>query len=336
LTYIHKISIVICCHNSTTRLLECLSRLHSALLDRDFVSAEVIVVDNASTDGTGKYAINLLSQLELPCSRVIRESRAGLMYARMAGIAVAAGEIICFVDDDNWLLPGYFSTVVKVFSEQSDVGFWGCSTRLPLDRTFPESIAPFARAFAIGELFTNTGILDQGKTVWGAGLAIRADILKELFISGFQPLLLGRSGGIQLAGDDSELCYIVGLAGWKGWYQREVLLEHAIDPGRMSIVKLEAMYRGFGASDSIQSRYVLILTGKKCRSLEYFVPWYLLKLSKNLCVSVFRLIENSEDLKPRFHLAKYIEAAKFLLLNKDIGSKFRNNLVCIKARLGLR
>jgi peptidoglycan/xylan/chitin deacetylase (PgdA/CDA1 family)/GT2 family glycosyltransferase len=66
------------------------------------VEMELIVVDDASTDGTADY----VAALGDPCIRVIRRERpGGPAKARNAGIAAARGRWIAFLDDDDLWAP---------------------------------------------------------------------------------------------------------------------------------------------------------------------------------------------------------------------------------------
>ena len=62
---------------------------------------EVIVVDDGSTDNTANY----IESLNLPV-HVIRKENGGVASARNAGIRIAKGEYIAFLDSDDLWLPG--------------------------------------------------------------------------------------------------------------------------------------------------------------------------------------------------------------------------------------
>jgi glycosyltransferase involved in cell wall biosynthesis len=60
---------------------------------------EVIVVDDGSSDGSA----DILSDLDDPRLRVIRETHGGSAAARNAGLRLATGELVAFLDaDDRW------------------------------------------------------------------------------------------------------------------------------------------------------------------------------------------------------------------------------------------
>lgn len=68
-------------------------------LAQTFRDIEVIVVDDGSTDGSA----DALRDLDDPRLRVVREGHAGSAAARNAGLRLASGELVAFLDgDDRW------------------------------------------------------------------------------------------------------------------------------------------------------------------------------------------------------------------------------------------
>ncbi len=85
-----RISAIVCAYNERRLLPGC---LHS-LLAQTRRPDELLVVDNASTDGTGDAA------RAVPGVRVVHEPRKGLVVAREAARRAATGDILAFVDAD--------------------------------------------------------------------------------------------------------------------------------------------------------------------------------------------------------------------------------------------
>jgi hypothetical protein len=183
------------------------------------------------------------------------------MHARRAGVGAARGELVAFIDDDNLVRPDYFTCAEKIFDANAAVWVFGCATELPAATRAPGWLGEFMPAYALGRQAFASSLQPPGCPVWGAGLALRTAPLKMLFKSAFRPLLVGRTAGRQLAGDDSELVLAMELLGGKVWYEDRVLLEHAIDPARFSADKLASMHAGFGASSLTMSRYMLAARG---------------------------------------------------------------------------
>lgn len=185
----------------------------------------------------------------------MKESRQGLVYARMKGVSAAQGAYICFIDDDNLPTSAYFEQVLLAFENYADVGVFGCGTQLPASLRVSERLEPFLSSYAVGSLHGRHGVLDRGETVWGAGVACRSTAIKRLYSAGFVPLLVGRAGNKQLAGDDSELVLALTTCGWKVWHDPRPLITHALNPGRLNSDSLVKLHQGFGASGCALAAY---------------------------------------------------------------------------------
>ncbi len=93
-------------------ILEQIRRDATGLLQQ---STEIIVVNNASTDGTRGVA------LRYPGVRVIDEPRKGLTFARQAGFAASSGLLIANVDADSRLTPDWIEKVLAVFDAEPNL-----------------------------------------------------------------------------------------------------------------------------------------------------------------------------------------------------------------------
>lgn len=97
-----KISIIVPARDQAAFICDALTSLTAAVDDR--YDLEVLVVDDGSIDGTGELAAAYASSL--PGLKIIRHERPeGVSNARNAGLAAATGELIGFLDPDDWLAP---------------------------------------------------------------------------------------------------------------------------------------------------------------------------------------------------------------------------------------
>lgn len=97
--------------------LDLLSQTLRTVLAQD-VDLEVVAVDDGSSDGTSDW----LTGLGHPRLRVVRHDHPrGAGQARNAGIAVARGRWVAFVDDDDLWLPGKLAAQVAAAERQGAV-----------------------------------------------------------------------------------------------------------------------------------------------------------------------------------------------------------------------
>ena len=85
-----------------------------------YESVEIVVVDNAPSSEATKTAV--LAEFGAdPRVRYVREPQPGLSCARNRGVAVAAGEIVAFTDDDVRVDPWWLDGIVRGFQQAADV-----------------------------------------------------------------------------------------------------------------------------------------------------------------------------------------------------------------------
>jgi GT2 family glycosyltransferase len=92
---------------------------------------ELIVIDNASVDGTVEYLKNelesLLSKNSYFCSLIIKENdiNKGIAYARNQSLLLASGEWLCTLDNDVLLPKGWLTKCISVLSRNKNYGAIG-------------------------------------------------------------------------------------------------------------------------------------------------------------------------------------------------------------------
>ncbi len=92
-------------------------RAVDSLLQQQFAHPfEIVVVDDGSTDGTAE-AVDGVD----PRVRVIRQSNAGAAAARRAGIELARGDYVAFLDSDDFAEPWHLATLWEALHIRNDV-----------------------------------------------------------------------------------------------------------------------------------------------------------------------------------------------------------------------
>jgi len=93
-----------------------------SVLEQDFSASEreIIVVDDGSTDRTPE----IVKEFE-PCVRLLRKENGGQASAFNAGIPKCKGEIVAFLDGDDWWEPRKLAVVAGEFESHREIGTIG-------------------------------------------------------------------------------------------------------------------------------------------------------------------------------------------------------------------
>jgi len=173
------ISFVVPAYNEEKHLAMTLTAI-TAEIKRTGCAAEVIVVNNASTDGTGELAASFAEVI------VVDEPVKGLVQARRAGFLRATGRLIANVDADTIVTEGWLNRVLREFDRHPDlVALSGPYIYYDVSRA-----ARFAvRAFYVmgyGFYVLNRFVLRAGSMLQGGNFVVSRTALEQ--IGGYNPL----------------------------------------------------------------------------------------------------------------------------------------------------
>lgn len=252
------VSVVICSHNGADRLPLALSHL-AAQKVRPGTSWEVIVVDNASTDGTAAVA-KASWPVDAPSPlRVVHEQELGLTQARCRGLKEAQYELVSFIDDDNWPSSDWVYLMEEVMDQHQDVGACGGTLEAECEVSPPTWFSNCTEYYAVGRQSQCAGDITWTRGyLWGAGLTVRKSAWVALTARGFCFRLNDRAGLGLTSGGDAELCLALRLAGWRLWYEPTLTMRHFIPARRMGWKYAKGMARGFGAAAPVLNAYATI------------------------------------------------------------------------------
>ncbi|MCD7127282.1 glycosyltransferase [Limosilactobacillus agrestis] len=92
-----KVSVIIPIYNKEKYLTKCID----SVLEQTYSNLEIILVDDGSTDRTAELCERYYEKYDN--IRVLHKKKGGIGSSRNAGLAMATGDYILFVDSDDWL-----------------------------------------------------------------------------------------------------------------------------------------------------------------------------------------------------------------------------------------
>ena len=107
-------SVIVPLHNSETFMRKGLD----SIVNQSFKDYELLMICDSCTDNTKHVAIEYMKGSRDNVLSV-NFGRAGL--SRNAGLDIARGEWVLFMDDDDWYLPGAFEAIADELSRQKDI-----------------------------------------------------------------------------------------------------------------------------------------------------------------------------------------------------------------------
>jgi glycosyltransferase involved in cell wall biosynthesis len=139
------VSVIIPTYNRAAYLQKALQ----SVKEQTYQCLEIIVIDDGSTDDTGKMLENYGGQL----SYFYQENR-GISGARNAGIKRARGEFIAFLDSDDYWLPDKTAQQLALFKQHPEYGLVAarCAS-IRLDGSYREKNRPGRSGWVLEDLF---------------------------------------------------------------------------------------------------------------------------------------------------------------------------------------
>ncbi|MCA1995120.1 MAG: glycosyltransferase [Coleofasciculus sp. S288] len=222
-----QISAIICTHNRE----QYLGAAIDSLLQQEFSSYEVIVVDNASSDRTREIVADRLSN---PRICYVYEPVTGLSVARNTGAKEARSPILAYLDDDAVASPGWLKAIYDAYESNEKLAIAGGKVTLlwPQGVTSPKWLSPGLAgnlgAYDLGDEIVY--IKNPGLTPRGLNYSIRRTFLEQ--VGGFD-VNLGRVGKNLLSNEELHMTELALQRGWQVAYLPNALVAHNVAPERI-------------------------------------------------------------------------------------------------------
>ncbi|GCE11249.1 glycosyltransferase [Tengunoibacter tsumagoiensis] len=242
-------SVILCTYNRRALVLATLACLRRQTLPYELF--EVVVVDNASSDGTFHALQAYLAADAFPRRqpgtfwrvRCLQETRNGLSYARRAGLQAATGQIAVFLDDDTFVDPTFLEKLMETYQR---TGADAVSGRVDLRWEAPRpywlsddmlDLLGFFRPFATACL------LPEEISLSSSSFSVSIAALQHA--GGFTPFL-GKRSKAPMNMEVSDLSQRLRRAGYTLWYNPAVVTIHRVSAPRLTQAFLlgRAYWRG--------------------------------------------------------------------------------------------
>ncbi len=303
------VSVLLATHNGAgtlRRVLDAYTRL-----DTTGIQWRVVVVDNASTDGTPGLLEEYSRQLPLVA---LRTEKRGKNLALNLGLAHCTGDLVVLTDDDSVPETTWLQTWLATARAHADFDVFGGSIQ-PL---WPERGCPdwIARLIDIGAVFAVTpkwlvsGPIDAA-WVWGPNMAVR----RSVFDAGYRfEESVGPAAGQYMMGSETEFTRRIERAGHRAWHAADIRVGHIVRAAQLEEKWIiQRAYRiGRQTFNEVRSSVVSGARGPLFRGAPRSVWRY---LAKEIARSVWARLMRDFDGRIRAdwqvsHLRGYLHEAK--------------------------
>lgn len=247
------ISIVLCTYNGKSKLAETLSHI---LSQKCVYPWELLLIDNASTDGTFEFVIDFLSITNIDY-RVLKCPKPGKMNAFWLGINNSKYGYILDCDDDNHLDENYLQKGLEILSCDSFIGALGGKGIPKTNVQLPDWFNRFGASYAVGNQSKKDGRLAKNIYLYGAGCFYNKKPLLLIRDRGFNSILTCRTGKSLSSGGDTELCIVLELLGYQIWYDSSLVFYHEIPDSKLDWEFYLKLKKGISSNYPMLASYKL-------------------------------------------------------------------------------
>jgi hypothetical protein len=225
-----QLSIIIVNYNVRDFLHHALISLQKAMKG---IRGEIIVVDNASDDGSIEMVHRRFPSVALIASK----TNVGFAKANNLALQRARGKYFLLINPDTLVQEDTLRVMIRFFEENRDVGLAGCkilnpdgSFQLACRRSFPTPWVGFTKMSGLSALFPHSRLFGKYNLTYlspdetyeldavsGSFMMVRREVYEQV-------------GGLDeeffMYGEDLDWCYRIQQAGWKNCYVHSTQIIH--------------------------------------------------------------------------------------------------------------
>ena len=256
--------------------------IESVLKAVENISYEIIVVDNASSDGSAEEIRNSFPHVKF----IANKKNLGFGAANNQALEIAKGEFIVLINPDALVKTNTFDSLIKFFHDNPQAGMAGCKVlnpdgtlQLACRRSFPGVWTSFTKIVGLSSLFPkskyfakyNLTYLDENEihevdAISGSFMFFRKEVYEK--VGGFD-------NDYFMYGEDLDLCYRVQKAGYKVYYVPTTEIIH---------------YKGESTKRSSLDETVLFYDAMKIFVRKHFSNFFLVEIILRPAIFIRKLL----------------------------------------------
>lgn len=298
-----KLSIIILNYNVRYFLELCLKSVQASIENLD---AEIIVVDNHSSDDSCQMVKSLFPQVQL----IENKENYGFSKGNNQGVSVAKGEYICILNPDTVVAEDTFDILINFAETQNNLGILGCrlidgsgnflpecKRNIPLPKIALKKILGLSKSYYVNQL--NEFQTGHVPILVGAFMLMKRNVFNK--VKGFDEDYF-------MYGEDIDLSYRIYKLGCNNIYNGSVTMIHF--KGESTVWDKKYIKRFYGAMQVFYNKHfkrsiisdILIWTGIKMAYLLSSKPTIIKDNIKQYVLISSKIPENFESIlkKPIF------------------------------------
>jgi glycosyltransferase involved in cell wall biosynthesis len=262
-----EISLIVATYNRAEQLL---TTLNSVAMQKCAPQRwECIIVDNNSADDTRARVERFISDHPTLNFRYHFEPQQGLSHARNAGINIAQGDIIAFVDDDERIADGFFNAYLELFAEKGDAMAAGGRVIAEYPSGRPTWMSRYTERPIANPIDFGPNVIPYPRKGIPAGgnMAFRSVVFRRV---GIFDTTLGRKGKSLIGGEESDLFERIKAGGYACYYVPRAVMYHIIPAEKLTLSYFRRLSYNTGRSQLLRAK----LHGRVFRLyLGEFLKW---------------------------------------------------------------
>jgi len=220
---------------------------------------EILVIDNNSSDNTGEM-LGRYATILAPRLRSLIEPRQGLSHARNRALQEARGGIVCFLDDDVKVDPGWLEAVLAAFIKYSAVVVGGRSYLIyPTEAGRPVWLPAKMETLLSRLDYGDKVLVNTDKDLFGLNFSVLKKVALE--IGGFNTSF-GRNGRALLCGEERHFLDRIREVGGIVVYEPNAVVGHIVPTERLK--KKWILRRIYGGAISFERLFIAQGNTPKC------------------------------------------------------------------------